>query len=878
LYKGLRDADALPVVLKILNQEYPSEVSLSYFRREFEIARKASGEGTLRIYDLVRYKNTLAIVMEDIAGIPLSQILQSKTLRLPEKLSLAIKITQALSRIHAKKIIHKDINPTNILWNRVEDRVGIIDFGIAAELKREDTHGVLEGTPDYIAPEQTGRINRPVDRRADLYSLGVTLYELFTGQLPFTGNDESEIIYSHIARQPEPPHQLDTNIPEMISNILLKLLAKDAEDRYQMASGLTKDLELCLDNLLLNNDIVPFEIARFDISDQLSIPEKLYGRQDELERLTVLFNDAAEGASSVVMIEGLPGIGKSSLVHEFSKIVALRKGLFIFGRFDKQEQNRPLSALLQALHGLIHWLLSLPESQLQLWRQRILETVPQEAAILTELLPDLEKVIGVQPPVLELNPIEAQNRILIVFSDFIRLFATNESPLVIFMDDLHLCDNTSLALMKYMVGSGRSSHILFIGAYRQNDLPPGHPFLRVLEAIIEKIPTIQTITLQPLELPDVDQMLADTFHRLPDEETLHLSSLVYQKTGGTPYFIHQLLESLLDLGCFTLSHEQNSWKWDLSRIESVKISDNVIDLLSKRIDELTSSAIEMLKIASCIGDQFNLGQLSTLCELPATEVGRILWPVVEKEIISPLDQNYKLLRLVNNDSSLSSISVGFTFQHSRIQQLIYSRIPEAERNAIHLKIGWEYALHVDNLEESEFLFNVVNHTNKGRDLVEEFNERIVLRDLNMIVGTRAMKSTTFSTAAEYFRVAESLLTPGEWGEDPDAWHRTLYNLGEALFLSGELQQAEETCKKMYPLSADSIDRAKVHNLRARIFEFQGRIPETIEEIRQGLNELGTVLPQEDEDIGRGIGQGVTYRHHLIRSDRESGRSTIDDSP
>lgn len=869
VYRGIRSADTQAVIIKILNQEYPSEELLSFFRREYEIARKVSGEGTLQVYELIRYKNTLAIVMEDIGGISLSQIIRSVSMNLSEKLSLAVKMAHSLSLIHKKHIIHKNINPTNIIWNRETDRLEIIDFGIAAELKREMTHqmqhGFMEGTPDYLSPEQTGRINRPVDSRSDLYSLGVTFYEIFTGRLPFVGEDENEIIYSHIARQPDPPHLINKSIPKMVSNILLKLLAKDGEDRYQMASGLQKDLEICLENVLFNSNIIPFEIGRFDISDQLTIPNKLYGRQEALDRLTVLFNDVAIGSSALLMIEGHTGVGKSSLVQEFSKYVSLHKGFFVAGKFDQQEQNIPLHGVQQALHGLMHWLLSLPESQLQFWRKSILEAVPQNAGFLIEILPELEKVIGAQPPVIDLSPVEAHNRFLLVCSNFINLFASADSPLVIFLDDLQWCDLTTLELIKYMVGSSRASNIMFIGAYRPNDLIPGHPFLTALEEIKKKSHTLQTLSLQPLQMTDIDQMLADTFRRLPDEDTLSLANLIYRKTGGTPFFIHQLVDSLFGRGYFELSLELGKWVWDINRINDVDISDNMIDLLSQRIDELPPDALALLKIASCIGNQFDLDHLSMICKRPVMEIGNTLWPVVQNEIIYPLNQNYKLMRLAENDSTLSAAKIRFAFQHNRIQQLIYSRIPEHDRQAIHLEIGREYALQLKNREASDFLFNMVNHMNKGRSLIKAQSERIVLRDLNTQVGSRAMKATAFSVASDYFSIAESLLSRKEWADEPEAWIRTLFNLGEALFLSGELKKAEEICERMHSLSDEALHQAKVHNLKARILEFQGRIPETVEEIRTGLRVLDIILPEEDEDIGQRIGEGVMLLMRTLAS-------------
>lgn len=879
VYRGTRSTDAQSVIIIVLNQEYPSELLLSYFRREFEIARKVSGEGNLLVYDLVRHNNTLAIVMEDINGVSLSNFIRSGSLSLSEKLSLAVKTAHSLSLIHKKQVIHKNICPPNIVWNQKTGRLAIINFGFAAELKREMSHqmqkGVLEGTPDYMSPEQTGRINRPVDRRSDLYSLGVTLYELFTGKLPFVGKDESEIIYNHIARMPEPLHLINKDIPETVSDIVMKLLAKDAEDRYQMASGLKRDLEFCLESLLTNGEINPFEIGQFDLSDQLEISNKLYGRKEELETLSKLFNDVADGASSMILIEGLPGIGKSSLVQEFGKIVSMRKGVFISGKFDPQEQNLPLRGFQEALHGLTHRLLSLPEDQLQGWKQRILEKLPTNAGILTEFLPEMEKIIGDQPPVIHLNPMEAHNRLLIVFSEFISLFASADSPLVVFLDDLQWCDSTSLELLKNMAGNNHYSFILFAVAYRPNDLHPGSLLMTSLDEMKKMSHAVQTLSLQPLEITAIDEMLADTFRRLPDVDTLTLANLMYRKTGGNPLFIKNLLESLFAQGYFELAPDQTKWVWELRRINEVDISDNVIDLLSQGLDDLPSSAYELLKYASCVGFQFDLEQVSMLCNQSVMDIGNAIWPAVEKEIIYPLDQNYKLIRSGESDPSLTNVNIRFSFQHNRIQQLIYSRIPEQDRQSIHLKIGWEKARILDRLGETDVLFSVVNHTNKGRSLLTDPADRKVLRDLNLKAGERAMKSTAFSLASDYFQIAESLLPREESEGDVTAWFQTLYRLGEALFLSGDLQKSEEICERMQALNVEALDRAKIHNLRARVFEFQGRIPDAIEAIREGLSVLDIVLPQEDDEIGRNIGERVM---RLLKTRASGGIEALPDLP
>lgn len=868
VYRGIRKEDSLPVLIKFLNQEYPSDQCLSFFKREYEITKKASGEDSLLVYDLVTHNNTLGIVMEDIGGIPLSQAIESMQLSLPEKLSIAIKIADCLSVIHKKNIIHKNINPSNIIWNKETNRVEIIDYAIAVELKREMAHKMnlhfFEGSAKYCSPEQTGRINRPVDSRSDLYSLGITLYELFTSERPFTGKDDSELIYSQIAKKPEPPHTIKKNIPEMVSMILLKLLEKDADDRYQMASGVKKDLEQCLDNVLYNNEVIPFEIGKFDISDQLKISGKLYGREEALEVLKIRFNDVADGKSALMMIQGNAGIGKTALIMEFSKTVSLRKGIFINGKFNPETQYIPLQGVLEALHKLMNWLLSLPEDQLAFWKKNILSTVPQNAAILTEHLPELKKIIGEQPPIIELNPLEAHNRFLFIFYDFISLFGSPNAPLVFFLDDLQWCDSTTLALIKYMIDKSTSSNILFIGAYRHNDLTSDHPLLVTLNAFNNRLKNIQTVTLHPLTITDIDELVADTFRRAPDEDTLSVANMIYRKTGGTPYFIHELLESLNHHGFFELIG--NKWVCDINRFKNVNVSDNVIDLLTNKINDFSPSTNELLKIASCIGNQFDLKLLAKISNKKEAEVGAILWPVIKNDIIFPLNPNYKLMHL---EDSNSSIEILFSFQDIRIQQLIYSQIPEEEKQSIHLKIGQELAFSIQGHEDPDHLFNKVNHMNKGRFLIKEFSERVALRDLNTEAAHKAIKATAFSMAVTYYSVAESLLSENEWSENPKAWNLALFSLGESLFLSGDFEKAKDICEKMRPISDTPLLKAKTYNLKARILEFQGFIPENIEEIRKGLNVLGFTFPEDDQEIERRIGEGVVSLQKILFSGDDS---------
>lgn len=876
IFRATRDSDSIPVVIKMLNREYPSAKELSAFIREYEIMNKVTQEGIIKAYSLEKYNNSLAIIMEDIGAESVARVLKSFKAGINEKLSLAIQMTESLIQLHKHNIVHKDVNPSNFIWNINTHQVKIIDFGISAELMRESSQSInlniLEGTLNYISPEQTGRINRPIDYRTDLYSLGITFYELFTGKLPFHGDDELELIYSHIAKRPNSPIDINPEIPSVLSDIIMKLMAKTAEERYQSAFGLMKDLELCKQLLNEKRSISGFIPGQKDIFERFEIPHKLYGREAEIEMLVDAFERAADGTSEQVLVSGYSGIGKSSLIHEIRKSITGKRGYFISGKFDQFERNVPYYGIIQAFKELIKQLLAQSQRSLDDWKKRLLGAMGNNAQVIIDILPELEQIIGPQPQVAELNPIEAQNRFQITFREFIKVFAKPEHPLVIFLDDLQWSDTSTLDLIKYIITSGKVNYILFIGAYRDNEVQEGHPLTRMIDELInvqdDSHTSIHQISLKPLDIPSINQLIADTFH-CHTRETESLTNIIFHKTKGNPFFINRLLTSLYLEGAFTFLPEKGKWVYDLKKVEAVGISDNVVDLLVKGLELLPSETMCILKLVACIGTQFDLKTVSIISEKPIAQIGKALWIAIEKEIILPLNNNYKYIKTLENEMNPVDLEMYFCFAHDRIRQEVYSLIPEDEKKKIHLCIGREYLKIFRNTKRKDEIFDMVNHLNIGRCLILEKDERIELADLNIMAGNKAKKSTAFTVALSYYETARELLSDQEWALMPDKFFSLLLEQATAALLSGDLPKADEICGYLSTIAKTNLEKGAVSNVKVLILVFQGKLYETIVETRKTLQIFNISLPEAPEEIGQKLQEAsMKMKEFLARTPME----------
>ncbi len=659
VYRAQQIQSQTPVAIKILNTTYPQLRDLILLKNQYSISRYIDHPNIIKCYALETYGNSYALILEDFGGISLSQYANSQPLEINEFFSIAIAITSALECLYQSiaiaitsaleclyqnKIIHKDIKPKNILINPETKQVKLIDFSISSILPKETAEiknpNILEGTLAYISPEQTGRMNRGIDYRTDFYSLGITLYELITGQLPFNSTSSLELVHYHLAQEPINPKTFNINIPQTIANIILKLMAKSPEERYQTARGIQHDLELCQQMLLSQGEITDFKLAEKDISDRFLIPEKLYGRENEITTLLNAFERVSLGNIELMLIAGFSGIGKTTVVNEVHKPIVSKNGYFIAGKFDQFQRNLPFSAFVQAFHSLIGQLLTESTAQLQKWKNNILSTLGEQAGAIIDVIPELELIIGPQPEISELTGSAAQNRFNLLFGKFIRALATKEHPLVLFLDDLQWADAASLKLIQLLMSETDSIYLLLIGAYRDNEVNPGHPLLITLDSIYKTNAKVNRISLKPLSEIHLNCLIADTLG-CPDSMANTLSNLVFNKTQGNPFFTNQLLKSLHENKLIFFDLKNGYWQCNIKEAEILYRSNDVIQLLVTRLEKLPITSLKILKIAACIGNEFDLELLSIITDQSPYEIGANLWQVLQEGLILPINQIYK---------------------------------------------------------------------------------------------------------------------------------------------------------------------------------------------------------------------------------------------
>lgn len=610
VYRGIFQPNSKHIILKILKENYPTPSELNRYKQEYEITRTLNDDKIIKTYNLLRHQNSLVMIVEDFGGQSLNILISKKYLTLEEFITIAIKITESLAAIHKANIIHKDINPSNIVYNHTTEQLKIIDFGISTRLSQENQAicniNQLEGTLAYIAPEQTGRMNRGIDYRSDFYSLGVTLYEMLTHQLPFATNDPIELIHCHLAQHPKTPHELISSIPVTVSNIVMKLLAKNPEERYQSAWGIKADLETCLQELKTLGEILQFPLGSKDISDKFNISQKLYGREQEITQLLTIFERVSQGNTEMILVSGYSGVGKTALVNEIHKPITRKQGYFISGKFDQLQRNIPYVAITQAFQDLIRQLLSESNQLLQTWKEKILQALGDNAQIIIDVIPELEKIIGKQKPIEPAGVNEAQNRFNLFFERFISIFSQKEHPLVIFIDDLQWADLQSLNLIHSLITNSDIHCLLIIGAYRNNEVSPTHLLMYTLDKLQKADAIINQIILQPLKINHINRLIADTLN-CSIEYAKPLADLVNKKTGGNSFFLNQLMQTLYQEKLLFFKPSKNVfWHWDIEHINEVSITDNIVNLMVNKIKKLDKNTQNVLKLAACIGNKFTI--------------------------------------------------------------------------------------------------------------------------------------------------------------------------------------------------------------------------------------------------------------------------------
>jgi PAS domain S-box-containing protein len=857
VYRAIREADNQPIILKLLKESYPTPQELVRYRTEYRITQELKEPGVVQVYDLQKYQNSLVMFVEDFGGESLTIWMQQRSFTLEEFLLIAIATTEILGQIHRANIIHKDINPSNIVYHPQTEQLKIIDFGISTQLSRETpilkNPGVLEGTLAYISPEQTGRMNRALDYRSDFYSLGVTFYELLTGKLPFETEDALELVHCHIARQPIPPHEIDSRIPLIISKIVSKLMAKNAENRYQTAGGLKHDLESCLVQLQETDSIEEFELGTRDITDRFLIPEKLYGRETEVDNLLAAFERVSTGSAEMMLVAGFSGIGKTSVVNEVHKPIARQRGYFIKGKYDQFQRNIPFSAFVQAFRELMGQLLSESDAQLQTWKTKILTAVGDSGQVLIEVIPELERIIGPQSPALELSGTAAQNRFNLLMQKFVQVFTTASHPLVMFLDDLQWADSASLKLLQLLMQD--RGHLLVLGAYRDNEVSPTHPFMLTVDEIIKSGAVVNTISLQPLSLADLNQLVADTL--ICDLSLAGpLTELVYQKTKGNPFFSTQFLKSLYEDGQIIFDPpvsplskggSKGGWQCDIAQVTFADASD-VVEFMTVQLQKLPALTQEVLKLAACIGAQFDLDTLAIVNEELPEQTASALWKALQEGLILPITEGYKCFIPTDDRSHTESITnQTYRFLHDRVQQAAYSLIPDNQKQATHLKIGQLLLHKYSDIEREEKLFDIVGHLNQGIELINQLSEREALALLNLEAGGKARSSTAYAAANIYLQTGIALLRANCWQSQYELTLNLYVAAAETAYLNADLEGMEQMAAQVLQKAQTILDKIKIYEIQIAAQTAQSKVLEAIAVGRNALLQLGVELPTAPDE-------------------------------
>ena len=856
VYRGIRKQDGKPVILKVLKQDYPTPRELTRYKQEYSLLRGLNIHGAIEAYDLHLVKNTLVMILEDFGGSSLQSEIGERQFTLSEFLDLAIRITEILGELHTAapaQIVHKDINPANIVFNSTTGELKIIDFGIATILSRSNTSlknpAVLEGTLPYMSPEQTGRMNRALDYRTDFYSLGATFYQLLTHQLPFAATDAMELVHCHIAKQPLPPHELNRDIPQAVSAIVMKLLAKTAEERYQSAGGIKADLELCLTQLQTQGNISEFALGSQDISEKFQIPQKLYGREQEVETLLKAFDRISQGKTEMMLVAGYSGIGKSALVQELYQPITRKRGYFISGKFDQFQRNIPYSAVVSAFGELVRQLLTESEAKHNRWRSQILAAVRPNGQVIIDVIPEVELIIGPQPAVQELGPTETQNRFNLVFQNFIRVFCQQEHPFVIFLDDLQWADSATLKLIELMMTDPDTHSLLLIVAYRDNEVSPTHPLTIALEenalrarcANEKQEAIVKQINLRPLNLEQITQLIADTLHSDRDR-VRPLAELVVGKTEGNPFFVNEFLKTLYQENLLAFDFQQRSWQWDIKRIEALGITDNVVELMISKLQKLPDHTQQVLPLAACVGNQFDLDTLSIVQEKSAAETYEALLPAIKLGLIQPTSE-LETTDMMEIDALL--LILNYQFRHDRVQQAAEALIDADQKKAIHLRIGRLLLANIPSEAREERIFELVDHLNQGRELIADPSELVKLASLNLSAGQKAKDATAYAAARGYLTAGMACLTPNSWVQQYDLTLALSKSRAEVEYLNGNFERSQQLINLTKFRVKTAREKAEMYDMLLVQYTLMSEYEAAIQTGRKALKLLGIDLPESD---------------------------------
>ncbi len=840
IYRGHKENEAQQCIIKLLRTKYPTPSEIARFRQEYDLIKDLDLKGVIKTFDIIIHGDGFALILEDFDGVSIKSLLDEKEkFDLKSFLAISAKIAEALGHIHEKEIVHKDIKPHNILINPTTQVVKITDFGISTVLTHENDEvynpDFITGTLAYMSPEQTGRMNRTVDYRTDFYSFGITMYEMLTGSLPFKSQDHDpiELIHSHIAVMPEPPMSIYPDIPEVLSDMVMRLLAKAPEERYQNGFGIMADINECIKQFEEKQNIEAFELGRFDISNKFITPPKLFGREKETEDLISGFDAVAtrKTGSAVMVVAGPPGIGKSAMVHEIHKSIVARKGYYISGKYEQFRRDKPYSAIIQAFQVLAKQILSESEERISIWRENLLKALGANGKVITDVIPEVELIIGKQPDLPTLGPEESRNRFNFVFEKFMAVFPQKEHPLVVFLDDLQWSDLASLQFLKNILTGSGMNYFFLILSYRDNEVGEFHQVMDFLGYIEKSKVKINRITLGTLTVRHIADLIK-YFLRCSEEKATKLAELLVKKTGGNPFFVNQFLQTLYNEKMIV--HEgAHGWRWDVEKISLMQVTENLVDMMAGKIGRLSKGTQEVLKICACIGNRFDL---ETLAAVRGSSVDLALVDLTE----------------AINEGMVSPLGDLYVFHHDRIQEAAYSLVTDNEKSKLHYKIGKLVLDAADETVLQKKLFYIVDQLNLGVDRIKGAEEQEQLAKLNLEAGRKAKSSAAYKPAFGYLQKGIDLLHDHPWQNQYDLTLALYSESTEAAYLMGDLDKMNALAETTIKYARTTLDRVNIYLSRINACmareDYQGAINVAL----PVLNLLGFRLPEKPTQLDVGI--------------------------
>ena len=784
VYKARNNDTDTPVIIKLLKNNVPSSSDIAQYKHTYELINRNAIAGILHCLDIFYIDNQCVFVMEDFEGLPLHSSFK-QPLNIEVFLNFAIRIVKIIRNLHRYNISHYNIKPSNIIYNNKDDILKLSD------LKGGGINYSKSGKTDvnYISPEQTGRMNCTEDYRTDFYLLGITFYQLLTDVLPFSSEEQINIIHAHIAKRPEKPHKINSEIPTVVSDIIMKLLEKGAGERYQSSEGLLADLEHCREQLKAKDSIEPFDIAKHDVFLKFTFPQLLAGRENELAQLLKAFKRAVSGTHEVMLVSGQTGIGKSVLVNEIEKSVVADNGIFISGKYDQLWRNTPYSGVIQAFRNLIRSLLTESDTEIQVWKDKLLAALQPNAKVITDIIPEIKLIIGEQPKVPELAPAETQNRFKHLFKKLVKVFAEESHPLALVLDDLHWADPASIDLFEEIATDNSIRYFSLIGTYRQNEVAPYHPLMLAINAVTQAGVNFKHLELGPLTDESIYSIVSSFLSRY-NEDCRKLAKVIHEKTLGNPFFVMQFLQTLYKRK-YLFYDASNGWNWDIKKIQELQVTDNVADLMFEKVNQLSKHTLSFLNVCSCIGYKFNAEMLASVTEIPFAEV-------------------IDLLRKLENEGFFLPRKNEFQFLHDRIRESVYSQISNEHRKKVHYKIGTLALKQTDKKNLSNNIFYIVDQLNEGRSVISDQKEKERLAELNIEAGNKAKIATAYETAKNYFEIAMTLLPLKPWHTDYRLTYTIYKELMECRFLNRDFKGAKELFHIIVKNAESRIDKANAY--------------------------------------------------------------------